>query len=133
MSFDPHGYISFETALSAHGVMDHLIHCLQIATAGSDRILTIEGVGRAPWIALPDDFLFGDIPGSRLDFPDWRVAEPEKALCDLMWLCESRGFALPVESLRLDEIEIGRFERYAARMDLDTSWLRGAKGRFDFT
>jgi protein-disulfide isomerase len=42
----------------------------------------VPGIGMVEWIRLPDDLLFGDAPGSEWGFPEWRVAEPEKALCD---------------------------------------------------
>jgi hypothetical protein len=40
-------------------------------------------------------------------------------LGDLLWLCESRGFAPPWESLRLEQLESARLASYAARMGLD--------------
>jgi hypothetical protein len=123
MSFEPHGCVSFDAALSARGVLDHLVHALRIATAGDDREALVPGVGLVEWIHLPDDLLFGDLAGTPLDFPDQRVAEPEKALCDLLWLCESRGFAVPRESLRLDELDRARVAAYAARMGLDLGVL----------
>lgn len=122
-SFDPRGYVSFDTALSAHGVLDDLVFAIRIATAGDDRKSTLPGLGVVEWIALPDDLLFGDAPGTTLDFPGLTVAEPEKALCDLLWLCESRGFAPPVESLRLEELDWTRLRNYAQRMDLDLGVL----------
>ena len=123
MSFEPRGYVSFETALSAHGVLDHLVHVVRLATAGDDREQRVPELGLVEWIHLPDDLLFGDVPGTALDFPGLRVAEPEKALCDLLWLCESRGFAPPVESLRLEELDRARLVLYATRMGLDLGVL----------
>jgi hypothetical protein len=123
MSFEARGYVSFETALSAHGVLDHLVHAVRIATAGDDREQRVPDLGLVEWIHLPDDLLFGDVPGTALDFPDLRVAEPEKALCDLLWLCESRGFSPPVDSLRLDDLDRERLARYAALMGLDLTVL----------
>ena len=117
--FEPNGYVSFDTALSAHGVLDHLVHAVRIATGTGDREAIVPEVGFVEWIALPDDLLFGDEPGTALDFPDLRVAGPEKALCDLLWLCESRGFAPPVESLRIESLDRERLESHAARMGLD--------------
>jgi hypothetical protein len=127
-SFDARGYVSFETALSAHGVLDDLVHVVRVATVGSDRRATIPGIGLVEWIHLPDDLAFGDAPGSRLDFPGMRVAEPEKALCDLAWLCESRGLALPVHSLRAESLDRGRLREHARRMGLDVPWLWHALG-----
>jgi hypothetical protein len=125
MSFEARGYVSFETALSAHGVLDHLVHVVRLATAGDDRRQRVPEIGLVEWIHLPDDVLFGDVPGTTLDFPGLRVAEPEKALCDLLWLCESRGFAPPVDSLRLEDLNRARLEAYAARMGLDLGVLGG--------
>jgi hypothetical protein len=122
-SFDPRGYVSFDTALSAYGVLDDLVFSLRIATAGDDRARQVPGLGWVEWIHVPDDLLFGDQPGSPLDFPDLRVATPEKALCDLLWLCESRGFAPPVESLRLELLDRGTLEATAMRMGLDLAPL----------
>ena len=85
----------------------------------------VPGVGRVEWICLPDDLLFGDSPGTTFDFPDWRVAGPEKALCDLLWLCEGRGRAVPLDSLRLEEINRERLDRYSRRMGLDLGGLNG--------
>ncbi|MBI4704727.1 MAG: hypothetical protein HY744_26795 [Deltaproteobacteria bacterium] len=127
MSYEPWGYVSFDTALSAHGVLDDAVHAIRVATAGDDREQWLEGVGLVEWIELPDDLLFGYGPGTALDFPDRRVAEPEKALCDLLWLCESRGFAPPLESLRLDDLDRARLDAYAARMGLDLSILAGGE------
>jgi len=123
MSFEARGYVSFETALSAHGILDHLVHVVRLATAGDDRLTRVPDLGLVEWIHLPDDLLFGDVPGAALDFPGLRVAEPEKALCDLLWLCESRGFLPPIDSLRLDELDLARLARYAARMGLDLGVL----------
>ena len=119
MSSDLGGYISFDTALSAHGVLDDLVHAVRVATAGDDRVGQLPGLGHVEWVELPDDCLFGDVPGTALDFPGVRVAEAEKALCDLLWLCDSRGFALPCESLRLDGLDLGLLRSYAERMGLD--------------
>ncbi len=123
------GYVSFDTALSVHGVLDDLVHAVRIATAGSDRTLRVPGVGLVEWVALPDDLLGGAAPGTALDFPGLEVAEPEKALCDLLWLCESRGFAVPVHSLRLDALRPERLAEYAAAMGLDLSVLSRPAGR----
>jgi hypothetical protein len=123
MSFDARGYVSFETALSAWGVLDHLVHVVRIATAAADRVDDVPELGRVEWINLPDDLVFGDREGTPLDFPGLRIAEPEKAVCDLLWLCESRGFAPPVETLRLDDLDRDRLERYAACMGLDLGLL----------
>lgn len=123
MSFEPHGYVSFDTALSAFGVLDDLVHAVRIATAGDDREAVVPGIGLVEWIHLPDDVLFGDGPGTVLDFPGMRIADREKALCDLLWLCESRGFAIPIWSLRLDELDRGRLEEYARHMDVDLGRL----------
>lgn len=123
LTADLHGYISFDTALSAWGVLDDLVHQVRVATACDDRMGVVPGLGPVEWVALPDDLLFGDAPGSPLDFPQHRVAEPEKALCDLLWLCESRGFAPPVESLRLDQVDHERLRWYARRMDIDLAPL----------
>ena len=123
MSFEPRGYVSFETALSAHGVLDHLVHVVRLATAGDDRQERVPEFGLVEWIHLPDDLLFGDVAGTGLDFLGLRVAEPERALCDLLWLCESRGFAPPVESLRKEEIDGAQLARHAARMGLDLGVL----------
>jgi len=124
--FDPKGYVSFDTALSVAGVLDDLVHAVRIATAADDREKVVPDLGLVEWIELPDDLLFGDRPGTKLDFLGLRIAEPEKALCDLLWLCQSRGFAVPVESLRLESIDRNRLESYADRMGLDLSVLDGA-------
>ncbi len=113
MSVDPHDYVSFHTALSIHGLIDDVVHCTQIATICGDLRREIPGIGTVEWIALPDDLIFGSGPGSPLDFPDWQVAEPEKALCDLLWWCESRGFAVPIFSLRLDDLDPAKLQSYA--------------------
>jgi len=94
MSFDARGYVSFETALSVWGVLDHLVHVVRIATVAADRVDDVPELGRVEWINLPDDLLFGDCEGTPLDFPGLRIAEPEKAVCDLLWLCESRASPL---------------------------------------
>ncbi len=124
MSIDLHGYVSFDTALSAHGVLDDLVHVVRVATIGSDRIQRVPGLGRVEWISLPDDLLFGDQAGSSLDFPGARIAEPEKALCDLLWWCESRGFAPPVWSLRWDALDGARLTEYAERMGVELGVLK---------
>lgn len=123
MSFEKGGYVSFETALSAHGVLDDLVHAVRVATAGDDRVRHVPGLGLVEWVELPEEFLFGDAPGTPFDFPGLRMAEPEKALCDLLWLCESRGFAPPLESLRLDALDLARLRSYAERMSLDLGVL----------
>lgn len=123
MSFEPRGYVSFDTALSARGILDDLVHAVRIATAGDDRTARVPGLGIVEWISIPDDLLFGDEEPGPLDLPGLRVAVPEKALCDLLWFCESRGFAPPVESLRLEELDPDRLRSHAARMGLDLSVL----------
>jgi hypothetical protein len=123
MSFEPNGYVSFDTALSAHGILDDLVHAVRIGTVGDDRQRLVPDVGLVEWIHLPDDLIFGHEPGSSLDFPGLRMADPEKALCDLLWLCESRGFALPIHSLRLEELNRERLAQYARRMGLDLGTL----------
>lgn len=124
MSFEPQGYVSFDTALSAHGILDDLVHVIRIATAGSDRSMLVPELGLVEWISIPEAFLFGDREGSAFDFPGMRVAEPEKALCDLLFLSETRGFAPPVHALRLDDLDTVKLRRYAHVMDLDLTVLR---------
>ena len=46
---------SFETALSAWGVLDHLVHVVRIATVAVDRAADVPELGRVEWINLPDD------------------------------------------------------------------------------
>ena len=123
MRSDLQGYVSFETALSAHGVLDDHVHAIRIATAGSDRKLVVPGIGLCEWISMPDELLWGDASGSQLDFPGWRVASPEKALVDLLWLCESRGFAVPIDSLRLEDLDRGRLEQFAELMQVELDRL----------
>jgi hypothetical protein len=123
MAFDAQGYVSFETALSIHGVLDDCVHAVRIATAGSDRQRRVPGIGLVEWIALPDDLLFGDERGTDLDFPELRVATPEKALCDLLWLCESRGFAPPVHGLRTENLNADRLAELAGRMGVPLALL----------
>ena len=125
MSFDPKGYVSFQTALSVHGLFDDLVRSVWIATVCGDRQRRVHGIGHVQWVGLPDDLMFGYGRGKEFDFPGWQVAEPEKALVDLLWRCESRGVAVPVHSLRLDEIDRNRLAVYAERAMVDVRRLEG--------
>ncbi|GMV41011.1 MAG: hypothetical protein AMXMBFR64_27270 [Myxococcales bacterium] len=122
-------YVSFDTALSLRCVLDDVTYVNRIACVRGDyREQTREGY-LVEWISLPDDVLALGEPTGDLTHMGLPVADPEKALCDLLWLCESRGFTVPVDSLRLDGLDSERLSRYAAHMLLDLRRLGGGSGR----
>ncbi len=102
-------YLSFESALSRHGILSQVPYALTFATPHSSRRLSL-GNTVVEFHQLKGDLFFGYTMGGGI-----YLAEPEKALLDQIYLM-TRGLAsLPLNELDLSPLDGERLWGYAQR------------------
>lgn len=83
------GYISLLTALHYHGLLSQIPARIQIVTTGHSRILKTP-MGVYEFFQLKPGFMKNGVIWSETDFP-YRMASPEKALLDTLYLSTRKG------------------------------------------
>lgn len=102
-------YLSFESALSLHGILSQVPYTQTFATPKRSKKIVLWGT-EAEFRQLQKDLYFG----YRLENGIY-IAEPEKALLDQLYLV-SRGKAeLNIEELDLARIDQGKFDDYSKK------------------
>jgi predicted transcriptional regulator of viral defense system len=110
----PHpSYVSFESALSFHGMIDQLPRDVAIASLDRARRMATS-VGAFAIHHLPPDLF-----GGWQETPRGRVAGPEKALFDIAYVGAAyRGRARQVPELELPAgFEVRTFDAWSARIE----------------
>ena len=97
---NPESYISFESALSRYGILSQIPYSLTLATTSRSRIIIL-GNREIIYRKIKKD-LFGNYKIEN----NIRVAYPEKAFLDLLYLI-SRGQS----RMNLDELDLSVFNR----------------------
>jgi len=118
-------YISYESALSYHGLIPEAVHEITSATAGKSKEMhTPLGIFR--YVHLPKKYYsFGYKSEPVDDYRSFLIALPEKAICDRVLLEKGRFFikgmkSFLFENLRIDpevfkNLDTGVFEEAAER------------------
>jgi predicted transcriptional regulator of viral defense system len=83
------GYISFITALHRHGIISQIPRTIQVATTGHPRKL-ITPVGTFEFFQLKPQMVSQGVEWADAKIP-YRIATPEKALLDTLYLSTRRG------------------------------------------
>lgn len=111
-------YLSFETALAYHDVIDDCIYKTSCATLRDDFELKTE-LGILEFVRIDEDNFFGynkvkDALGKEI-----LMAEPEKALLDWIWLCEDRGYQIQLDEINWKNLSRAKLDEYSERMRLN--------------
>jgi predicted transcriptional regulator of viral defense system len=110
----PHlSYVSFESALNYHGMIDQLPREVSIASLDRARRIVTSGETFAIHHLPPQLF------GGWQETPRGRVAGPEKAIFDIAYVSAAhRGRARQIPELDLPEgFDVGVIETWAARIE----------------
>jgi predicted transcriptional regulator of viral defense system len=102
-------YLSFESALSRHGILSQIPHTVTFATtrpSGHETIATIH----VEYSHLPTALFWGYKNENGL-----QVAEPEKALLDQLYMVAKGNRSLVIDELDLHSINHKTFNEYASR------------------
>lgn len=102
-------YLSFESALSHHGILSQIPYTVTLATTRRSKRMSIEGRD-VEYRQLRGDLFFG----FRID-KSLEIAEPEKALLDALYLMKRGRLSLPADELDLSGLSARKLKSYAAR------------------
>ncbi len=106
-------YLSFDSALSYHGIIDQCIFDLKFASLyNSFDIRTINK--RVIGIVIPEDLFFG----YNINL-DCNIAKPEKALLDQIWYIEDTGQIFNPEDIDWNVLDKLLLDKYAEEMGID--------------
>lgn len=101
------GYISFLTALHRHGAISQIPRTIQIATTGHSRKVE-SPIGTFEFFQLKPHMMKEGVEWSESKIP-YRIAQPEKALIDTLYLSSRRGkrfSSLPELDFHFDDKKI---------------------------
>lgn len=103
-------YISFDTALSFHGIIPETIYSITSATAKATREFEVEGI-RYKYFRIKKQVYTGYIP---IKYKDTTIlmAEPEKALADYLYFVDLKKRTLSYERIDLRRIKRTKLNRY---------------------
>lgn len=96
------GYVSFLTALHLHGIVSQIPATTQIATTGPSRLLR-SPIGQFEFFHIQPRLMTTGVMWSETRCP-YRIATPEKALLDTLYLSTRKGRRFRM----LPELELGR-------------------------
>lgn len=113
-------YVSLESTLSHHGLIPEAVPVTTSVTTGRPGTLDTP-LGRFRYRHLRSEAFFGYRRVPVLRDQEARVAEPEKALLDLVYLTPGGDAVEYLESLRLDGLDTLRPDRL---LDLARRWNR---------
>ena len=105
-------YVSLESALSRHGVLSQMPQELTCVTTRASRTLRTS-YGLIRYRKIKKEFFFGfSIQGGAA------LAEPEKALADLLYFRRRGAPSRPLPDLNREGIRAGKLRSYARRMEI---------------
>lgn len=102
-------YLSFESALSAYGILSQVPFTQTFATSKRSKKMTI-GNTEAEFTQIKKDLYFGYILENGI-----YIAEPEKALLDQLYMVGRGKRSVNIEELDLRDINRERFEEFAKK------------------
>jgi predicted transcriptional regulator of viral defense system len=102
-------YLSFESALSRHGVLSPIPYTITLATTRRSKKTVLDGTA-VEYRQLRGGLFFGHRLDNGLD-----IAEPEKALLDALYLMKKGKLCLALDELDLSGLSPGKLKSYGAR------------------
>lgn len=102
-------YLSFESALSKHGILSQIPYTLTFATTRPSKKIILENT-QIEYRHLKRDLFFGYALENGI-----YVATPEKALLDELYLASRGKATIALEELDLREINVARMDEYAEK------------------
>lgn len=102
-------YVSFETALSKHGILSQIPYTVTLATVRPSKKMLIRNV-EVEYRHIKEDLFFGY---SMVDTK--YLADREKALLDMLYLVSRGRTAIHLEELDLKDVDRNRFDEYVKR------------------
>lgn len=104
----PPAYISFESALFQHGVLDQAPHLLTCATLNKTKRFRTE-LGEIRYHRLKPELFFGHELQDSVP-----LASAEKALLDFVYLQLKQGRTPVLEELNVENVDLDRMEEWSA-------------------
>jgi predicted transcriptional regulator of viral defense system len=102
-------YISFESVLSKYGIMNQGLYKLTLATTRHSKKLTLLGI-ECDYSKLRLDLFFG------FELLDGiYIAEPEKAVLDMLYLISLKKRLIDTSEWYMDELNRGKIAKYAEK------------------
>jgi len=102
-------YLSFESALSRHGILSQIPYSVTMATTRRSKKMILDGTA-VEYRQLQRDLFFGHHLEKGLD-----IAEPEKALLDALYLMKRGKLSLALEELDLSGLSTEKLNSYGSR------------------
>ena len=108
-------YISFETALDFHNVIDRNIHTIEYASLSRDERKSLDGKIHKFW-QVPEEHFFGF---NNIGDNGYFIAEPEKAVLDYIYLCARKGITPDLEDVDWKALSKDKLDNYSKRMGVN--------------
>ena len=109
----PESYISLESALVENGVITQSPSALTCVTSGYPQTFRSKSVNIV-YRKVSAELLWGaEVKATR--FNKYRIAEPEKALLDWIYLSRQEGLPTPLDELQLQPLQTAKLLDYAER------------------
>lgn len=109
----PESYISLESALVEKGVITQSPSALTCVTSGYPQTFRSKSVSIVYRKISPDLFWGAEVKATR--FNKYRIAEPEKALLDWIYLSRQEGLPTPLDELQVQPLHTAKLLDYAER------------------
>ena len=109
----PESYISLESALVEKGVITQSPSALTCVTSGYPQTFRSKSVNIV-YRKISSELFWGtEVKATR--FNKYRIAEPEKALLDWIYLSRQEGLPTPIDELQLQPLHTAKLLDYAER------------------
>lgn len=109
----PESYISLESALVERGVITQSPSALTCVTSGYPQTFRSKSVNIVYRKISSELFWGAEVKATR--FNKYRIAEPEKALLDWIYLSRQEGLPTPIDELQLQPLHTAKLLDYAER------------------
>jgi predicted transcriptional regulator of viral defense system len=109
----PHAYVSLESALAEWGISTQSPSALTCVTTGFPRKFRSASV-HIVYRHISQSLYWG-FQEKRTRHGSYKIAEPEKALLDWVYLQRQEGLPVAVDELSLNSIDKKKLQKYAAK------------------
>lgn len=99
-------YLSFESALSRHGILSQIPYVLTFATPKRSKTVSL-GAREVQYHQLKQEYYFGYVQS-----PDGAIAEPEKAILDQLYMIDRGLSSSEVDEWSFAQIDKEKLLRY---------------------
>lgn len=103
----PESYISLESALVDRGIITQSPAVLTCVTLGYPKTFRSRSVTTV--------YLFWGFEQKRTRYNSYRIAEPEKALLDWIYLSRQEGLPTPLDEISIQFLDIAKLRSYAKK------------------